>query len=151
MNAELCKVLDKLGVTAIVKDMPSIPTRESGCKVWRVTLVRTIGRGQNAQELKLNTPFLGENQPLVHDVVECLIHDTAAGEQKLWDFAMTFANGEVNENAKSRLAACAKLGKRVKRFFGEQWEIVTRAEQGIPAPPPPVKVAKKDPRLKRSA
>ena len=147
MNNELHKVLDKLGVTAIVKDMPSIPARESPIRPWRTTLVRTIGRGKDAQELRLTAVMLAETRPLVHDVVECLVHDTAAGEQKLWDFAQTFANGKADNHAETLHTACVKLGKRVKRFFGDQWNDVTRAEQGLA----PIAKTKSEKKLKRSA
>ncbi len=150
MNTELCKVLDKLGVTAIVKDMPSIPARESTFKAWRVTLVRTVGRGKDAQELRLSTVFLGENRPLVHDVVECLVHDNAASEQKLWDFAQTFNAGKADADAEAKHLACRRIGKRAQKFFAEQWGEVTRAEQGIPAPAPVAK-AKSQKRLKKTA
>lgn len=148
MNTELCKVLDKLGVTVIVKDMPSIPARESTVKAWRVTLARTIGRGQNAQELRLSTPFLGENRPLVHDVVECLIHDTVAGDQKLWDFAQTFCEGKADEPTETKHEACKRIGRRTRKFFGDQWEDVTRAEQGLA---PIAKACKGEKRNKKSA
>lgn len=148
MNTELCKVLDKLGVTVTVKDMPNIPARESPIKTWRVTLARTIGRGQNAQELRLSTPFLGMNRPLVHDVVECLIHDTMAGNQKLWDFAQTFCEGKADGPTETKHEACKRIGRRARKFFGEQWEDVTRAEQGLA---PIVKAGKGEKRTKKSA
>lgn len=147
MNTELYKVLDKLGVTVIVKDMPNIPARGTGIKAWRVTLARTIGRGQNAQELKLSTPFLGENRPLVHDVVESLIHDTMAGEQKLWDFAQTFCDGKTDEGTEAKHEACKHIGKRAHKFFGDQWEDVLRAEQGLA---PVAKTSKGEKHLKKS-
>ena len=131
MNTELLSVLDKLKVTAIVKEIPSIPARESAVRPWRTTLVRTIGRGKDAQELRLTTVMIAATAPLAHDIVECLVHDTAAGEQPLWDFAQTFRNGQVDEQTKALLKTCTRLGKRVKRFFGNQWTDVTRAEQGL--------------------
>lgn len=148
MNNELHKVLDKLGITVIVKDMPRIPARESDVKTWRITLVRTVGRGQNAQELKLSTPYLGTSRPLVHDVVECLVHDTAAGDQTLWDFAQTFNDGKADEQAETKHEACKRIGRRTRKFFGDQWEAVTRAEQGLA---PVAKAGKGDKRLKKSA
>lgn len=148
MNTELCKVLDKLGVTVVVKDVLNIPARGSNVKIWRVTLARTIGRGQNAQELRLSTPFLAEHRPLVHDVVECLIHDTAAGDQKLWDFAQTFCEGKADESAEGRHEACKRVGRRARKFFGDQWREITRAEQGLA---PVAKTEKRQKPIKKSA
>jgi len=150
MNSELPKVLDKLGVSVIVKDIANIPARESETHAWRTTLVRTIGRGKDAQELRLTTVMLAPTRPLVHDVVECLVHDTAAGEQKLWDFAQTFTAGKADEHAETLHTACIRIGRRVKRFFGDQWTDVTRAEQGL-APVVKANKAKGERRLKKSA
>jgi hypothetical protein len=149
---ELRKVLDKLGITLTVKDMPSIPAREGSVQIWRVTLIRTIGRGQNAEEIKLSTPFYGITQPLVDDVVACLIHDAMAGEQTLWDFAQSFCSGNADAVAEARHKNCKRIGKRARKFFGEQWDAVTRGEQGL-APVPAVSKTQRGERrrLKKSA
>lgn len=147
---ELHMALDSLKITAIAKDMPNIPARESTIRPWRVTLIRTIGRGKDAQELRLSSIMLALTRPLVHDVVTCLIHDTAAGEQKLWDFAQTFSEGKTDEYTELRHKACKRIGNRVRKFFGNDWTAICQAEQGI-APAPVAKATKRDKKLKKSA
>ncbi len=149
--SELHKALDNLKITAVVKDMPSVPARESPIRPWRITLVRTVGRGKDAQEIRLSAVMLSETRPILHDMVTSLIHDAAAGEQKLWDFAQTFAEGKIDEQTEVRHKACKRIGNRIRRFFGDDWTMVTQAEQGIPIPTPVAKAGKQPRKLKKSA
>ena len=145
---ELTRLLDKLGVKIVAKDMPSIPARTSAVRPWRVTLTRTIGRGKNAQELRLSTVMLAATTPITDDVVTCLLYDAKAADQKLWDFGQAFANGSTDEQTEKQHKACKKVGKRIKRFFDDEWANVVRAEQGLA---PIAKVIKNERHLKKSA
>ena len=146
MSIELRTALDKLGVTVITKPVPSIPAKEAPFQPWRVTLVRKIGRGKTAQEVRLTSTILSTAEPTVDEVVACLIDDTKAGELKLWDFAQAYTvDGATDEKTKTRHQACKKLGKRVQRFFEETWPDVLRASQGLPPIPKPLKGSKRPP------
>lgn len=145
---ELIKLLDRLGVNLVVKDIPSIPARLTITRPWRTTLIRTIGRGKNAQELRYTTTMLSSTKPTTEEVVNCLLYDADAGELKLWDFAQSFTGGAVNSQTEYQRKACRKVGKRAKRFFGDEWENVVRAEQGLP---PLAKTGRGEKHAKKSA
>jgi hypothetical protein len=146
MSIELRTTLDKLGITVITKLVPSIPAREAPFQPWRVTLIRKIGRGKTAQEIRLTSTILSTAEPMVDEVVTCLIDDSKAGELKLWDFAQAYTvDGATDEKTKARHQTCKKLGKRVQRFFGEIWPDILRANQGLPPIPKPPKGSKRPP------
>ncbi len=133
MNEYLLTIINKLCITLAAKPLSSIPARESDARPWRVTLTRTSGRGQNAKKLKLSTVYIGGIEPpAAIYVVECLIHDTKAGEQSFWDFAHTWCEGQTSDPTTDTLyAQCKSVGRKVHRFFGDTWEAITRAERGL--------------------
>lgn len=145
---ELSKLLDRLGVSLVIKDMTSIPARTSTTRPWRTTLVRTIGRGKNAQELRYTTIMLTTIKPTTEEIVSCLLSDNDAGELKLWDFAQSFTEGATDERTECMHKACKRVGKRIKRFFGDEWGNVIRAEQGLP---PLAKANRGEKHVKKSA
>lgn len=134
MNDELQKTLTTLGVKMTLKPILAVPARgfTTPARLWRVTLIRKVGRGKEAKELRFSTPFLEESPvigetPKTHDVVACIIRDVQASTRSLWDFAQTYSNDRPNEETGNLHRGCKRVTTRIKRFFGEMWDNVIAA------------------------
>lgn len=147
MKAETTKILDKLRVKLVVKEVPCMPTRGlfNDTRAWRTTLIRKVGRGTEAKEVKLATISILEGtaltgEPSVNDILACLLADALAGLMTYWDFEQEFGHmTDATENGGIRMKAelerchmaCKKLGARAKRFFGEDtWGTIVHSELG---------------------
>jgi hypothetical protein len=148
--SELLKLLDKLGVKLTSKDMATIPARGTDVHAWRITLARTMGRGQEKKEVKFTSTYLtGKTEPTITEVLQCVIEDAKASELTLWDFGQAYCGGRTDSETERLHKACKKVGQRAKRFFGEftgspQWLNVVNASLGIAPTDLPVAKAKRN-------
>lgn len=132
------QALAKLGVKSTIKELVTTPAHGLpwDARAWRVALTRRIGRGKEASEARLIIIAVlaleqtTNGEPTTYDVVQSLITDARAGDMTYWDFSQEHGGERSKEEVERTHDTCKKLGKRVKRFFGDTWENVLRAEQG---------------------
>lgn len=125
VNEQLQKVLEKLNVTAKIREIPGVLAKGSiAARCWRVVLARPI-KGEEKPK-SLSVVYFApsdEGEPKLPEVVESLAKGVIAGEQTLWDFATT--NGmSVKGDAERIHKVCKRIGPRVKKFFGDSWKNV---------------------------
>ena len=75
--------------------------------------------------------FMGSghsSEPTAADVLSCLCSDANIGEQSFEDFCSDMGSDPDSRKAEATWKACVAIGPRIRRFLGDSFDAVARAE-----------------------
>jgi hypothetical protein len=125
----LAALVERLGITAKSTRTPARPGAEKawpeGSTHWRVTL--RLGKRRVSSEFHQGPAHKGE--PVVADVLSCLLLDASSGGESFEDFCGNFGYSTDSISAKSTWLQCVRISHRLREFLAEHYEALEAASQ----------------------
>lgn len=123
---DLATLIREYGITAAVEYGAPSNSYFGDSDPWTVTL--RFGRR------RMTVPFYmgyGHNgrEPLVGEVLECLLSDANASEDGLEEFCANLGLDADSRKAERTYKACVRTAKRLQQFLGNEYETFIYAER----------------------
>lgn len=125
-RSDLAKLCDSLRITctAVYGANKTSPNDFKGSHPYRVTLRK--GRRTLSTDFFMGSAHTSE--PTAADVLSCLCSDTFAGEQTFEDFCSELGYDPDSRKAERTWKTCRSMAPKVRRFLGDDFDRVARAE-----------------------